>query len=158
MTAEANHVSLDRGLDEVHRRRADEGRDEHVTRSRVEHLRLVDLDDAAVAHHGDPLAQRHSLGLVVRHVDGRHPEAPVQLRERGAHADAQLRVEVRQRLVHQERPRLANDRAAHRDALPLAAGELRRLAVEEVREAEHLGDLLDAPRASTFGARRTLRP
>jgi hypothetical protein len=39
----------------------------------------------------------------------------------GAHLHPQLRVEVRQWLVHQERMRFANDRAPHRDALPLAA-------------------------------------
>ena len=70
----------------------------------------------------------------------------MQLRERRAHPDAQLRVEVRERLVEQERLRLADDRAAHRDALALAAGELRRPPVEELGEAEQLGDLVD-PRA-----------
>ena len=59
----------------------------------------------------------------------------MQLRERGAHPDAELRVEVRQRLVHQEGLRLADDRPAHRDALPLAARELRGLAVEEILRA-----------------------
>jgi hypothetical protein len=54
----------------------------------------------------------------------------VQLRDLGAHLHAQLGVEVRQRLVHQEHLRLAHDRAAHRDALALAAGELRAACVE----------------------------
>src|SRR5262249_43097755 len=40
---------------------------------------------------------------------------------------------------------LAHDRAAHRDALALAAGERRRLAVEQVVEAERLRRLLHAP-------------
>ena len=38
-------AAVDRRLDEVHRRRADEGGDEEVARVRVEPLRLVDLDD-----------------------------------------------------------------------------------------------------------------
>ena len=97
-----------------------------------------------VAHDGDALAERHRLDLVVRDVDRGDPEAFVQLRERCAHADAQLRVEVRERLVHEERLRLANDRAAHRDALALAAGERRRPALEQLREPEQLGDLVDA--------------
>ena len=72
----------------------------------------------------------------------------MELRERGAHPDAELRVEVRERLVHQERARLAHDRAPHRDALPLAAGELRRPAVEHLGEPEQVGDLVDAPLSS----------
>ena len=51
---------------------------------------------------------------------------------------AQLRVEVGQRLVHQEDARLAHDGAADRDALHLAAGEAVRLAVEEVVDANVL--------------------
>ena len=104
-------------------------------------------------------AERHRLGLVVRDVDRRDAELRVELRQRGAHADAQLRVEVRERLVHQERLRLAHDRAAHRDPLALAAGELLRLALEHARSARA------APRPrrraaaiSAFGALRTLSP
>ena len=84
-------------------------------------LRRVELLQQAVAQHGDPLPERHRLDLVVRDVDGRHAEPLVQLRELGAHRHAQLCVEVRERLVHQERLRLAHDRAPHRDALALAA-------------------------------------
>ena len=68
----------------------------------------------------------------------------MQLRQLGAHADAQLGVEVRQRLVHEERLRLADDRAAHRDALALPAGQRGRLRVEQVVEPEQVGDLVDA--------------
>ena len=110
----------------------------------VESLRRVDLQDAAVPHDRDALAQRHRLDLVVRDVDGRDAELLVELRERRAHADAELRVEVRERLVHEERLRLAHDRAPHRDALALAARELRRLALEELLEAEQRRDLVDA--------------
>src|ERR687894_149642 len=46
------------------------------------------------------------------------------------HLHAQLRVEVRERLVHQIRLRLAHDRAAHRDALALVAGQVRGLPLE----------------------------
>ncbi|KGD37777.1 hypothetical protein DO70_6442 [Burkholderia pseudomallei] len=61
----------------------------------------------------------------------------------GAHLDAQLRVEVRQRLVEQEQRRVARERAAHRDALPLAARELARLALEQVLDLQHRGDAID---------------
>ena len=111
-------------------------------------LRRVDLLQQAVPEHRDPLPERHRLDLVVRHVDGRHAEPLVQLRELRAHRHAQLRVEVRERLVHQERLRLAHDRPAHRDALALAARERRRLAVEQLVEPERLRDLVDAPAAT----------
>ncbi len=68
----------------------------------------------------------------------------MELRERGAHPDAKLGIEVRERLVEQEGLRLAHDRAAHRHALPLAAGELCRLPLEQLGEPEELGDLGDA--------------
>ena len=75
--------------------------------------------------------ERHRLDLVVGDVDGRHAEPLVQPRQLAAHRDAQLGVEVRERLVHEERLRLAHHRAAHRDALPLAAREQGRPAVEQ---------------------------
>ena len=59
------------------------------------------------------------------------------------HVHAQLRVEVRQRLVHQERGRLAHDRATHRHALALPARQCRRPAVEQILETQHVGHLFD---------------
>jgi hypothetical protein len=80
-------------------------------------------------------------------------------RELGAHAHAQLRVEVRERLVHEERLRLAHDRAAHRDALALAAGERGRLAVEQLVEAEQLARRARPARRSRASASsRTFSP
>ena len=62
----------------------------------------------------------------------------------GAHLHAQLRVEVRQRLVHEERCRLAHDRPTHRHALALTAGKLARLAVEVLLELEDCRGLANA--------------
>ncbi len=59
--------------------------------------------------------------------------------------DAQLGVEVGQRLVHQEDGRLAHDRATQRDALALAAGELLGLAVEQVGQLDRRGCLAHPP-------------
>ena len=103
-----------------------------------------DLHDASIPHHGDPLAQRHRLRLVVGHVHGRHAEPGVQLGERRAHADAELRVQVRQRLVHEEGLRLPHDGATHGDALALAARELGGSSVEQLLQPQQAGDLLDA--------------
>ena len=70
----ATSPAVEVGLDEIHRRRADEPGDEEVARLLVENLRRVDLEDVAVSHHGDPLAERHRLDLVVRDVDRRDAE------------------------------------------------------------------------------------
>ena len=101
-----------------------------------ERLRGVALLQHAVAEHRNALTQRHRLHLVVGHVDGRHAEAVVQPRQLRAHRDPQLGVEVRERLVHEERRRLAHHGPAHGDALPLSAGEQRRTALQQRVEPE----------------------
>ena len=67
----------------------------------------------------------------------------MQALELDPHLHAELRVEVRQRLVEQEHLGMAHDRAADRDALPLAAGELARLALEQLLDAQDLGGFAD---------------
>ena len=136
---------LDRRLDHVHRRRADEASDEQVDRPLVELLGRRHLLQLALAHHGDAVAHRHRLDLVVRHVDGRHAEVVLQARDLGAHVHAQLRVEVRERLVHQVGLRLAHDRSAHRHALALPSGKRSRLALEELLEPEDAGGVAHPP-------------
>ena len=68
----------------------------------------------------------------------------MELLELHAHLDAQLGVEVRERLVEQEHLWMPNDGAAQSDALPLAAGELPRLAFQVSLDAEDFGRLLHA--------------
>ena len=110
---------------------ADELRDLDVRGRGVQLARRAELQDAAGVHHRDAIGHRHGLDLVVRHVHEGGLQALVQLGELGAHVDAQLGVEVRQWLVHQEHVRVANHRAPERHALPLPARELRRAPVEE---------------------------
>ena len=90
------------------------------------------------AQHGDAIAHRHRLDLVVRDVHGRHREALLQLDELRPRLHAQLRVEVRERLVHQIDLWVADDGASHRDSLPLATGEVPWLPVEVRLEIEQL--------------------
>jgi hypothetical protein len=49
-----------------------------------------------------------------------------------AHLHTQLRIEVGERLVHQEHLRLPHDSATHGDSLSLAARQGARLALEEL--------------------------
>ncbi len=66
--------------------------------------------------------------------------------ELGPHADAQLGVEVGERLVEEIDVGPAHERPGEGDALPLAAGELVRVPLEEMRAADELGCPLHSPR------------
>ncbi len=59
-----------------------------------------------------------------------------QLAQPRARLLAQLRVEIRQRLVEQDHRRVVDQRARERHALLLAAGELVRIALAEMAERE----------------------
>ena len=115
---------------QVHRRRPYEARNERVRRILVEVDRLAILLDAARAHQHDAIGHRHRLDLVVRHVHHRDAELALQRADLDAHLGAQLRVEVRQWLVHQANGRLRDDRAPERDPLLLTARQLAGLAAE----------------------------
>ena len=104
-------------------------------------------DDDAVGH-------RHRLDLVVGDVDRRAADAPVQLQQLGAHLHPQQRVEVRERLVHEEGDRLADDGPPQRHPLPLPAGELVRVPLQVLGQAEQLRDLGDPAATSAFGRPR----
>jgi hypothetical protein len=108
----------------------------------IQLVRRADLLHRAARQHDDLVGERHRLDLIVRHVDHRGLQLVVQPRELQPHLHAQRGVEVRQRLVEQEHLRLARDRAADRDALPLAARQLLRLAVEQVIDVQDLRGLL----------------
>ena len=85
----------------------------------------------------------HRLGLVVRDVDGGVAVGIVQAPHLEAHLLAQVGIEVGERLVEQQRVRLDDQRAGERDALLLAAGKLRRIALGERAEPRGGEDGLD---------------
>ena len=74
--------------------------------------------------------------------------------ELGARLGAQLRVEVRERLVEEEHRRLAHEGARERYPLPLAARELLRAPVEELGAAGELGRRVYPARQLARRARR----
>jgi hypothetical protein len=82
----------------------------------------ADLNHPALVHDANAIAHGHCLDLVVRHVDRRGPDLALLPDQLVARGDAERRVQIGQRLVEQEHPGVADDRAAERDALPLTAG------------------------------------
>ena len=89
----------------------------------------------------DAVAHRHRLDLVVGDADRGHAEPALDPADGGAGLAAQLGVEVRHRLVEQQQPRRPDDRPTERRPLALAAGQLRRTAIEHVGDVQQLGDV-----------------
>ena len=132
-------VADDAPAPQVHGGGADESGDEGVCGRGVHLIRHAHLLEQAVLEHGDPIAHRQGLGLIVGHVHGGDSQPLLERGDLGAGLDAELRIQVRQRFVHKEDPRFAHDCAAHRHALALPAGERLRLPVEIGLEVEDLG-------------------
>ncbi len=109
---------------------ADERGDELGGRAVVDVLRGADLLDPPRVEDGDAVAHGERLLLVVRDVHGRDAQTRLQALQLVAQLHAELRVEVGQRLVEQEDPRLEHERPRDGDALLLAAGELGHVLVE----------------------------
>jgi hypothetical protein len=61
-----------------------------------------------------------------------------------AHLQAELGIQVGQRLVHQEEPRPDDDGARDRGSLLLATGELPRQLARVVGQPDHVERLVDA--------------
>ncbi len=68
----------------------------------------------------------------------------MELREVGPHTHAQLRVEVRERLIHEVHDGATGDRPRHRHPLALSARERERPPIEEILEAQQARSLRDA--------------
>ena len=122
--------------DQIHRRRPEKGRDERIGRLIVDLARRPELADPALLHDRDPIAHPHRLDLIVRHVEGGRADPALELLQLVAGGGAALGIEVRQRLIEQKDVRLAHQGAGQRYPLPLTAGELARLAVEQMVDAE----------------------
>ncbi len=73
------------------------------------------------------------------HVQRGDAEPGVQELKLGAHLDAEIGVEIGERLIHEKAGGLAHNRPAHRDPLPLSSGKRRRLAIEEALEPQGSG-------------------
>jgi hypothetical protein len=90
-------------------------------------------------------ASYSSLGAAICcHIQGGGRQPGVEQTELGAHLDAELGIEVRQGLVHEEGRRLAHDGASHGHTLALATGERLGLAVEQVGDLQGAGSEVDS--------------
>ncbi len=68
----------------------------------------------------------------------------MQLDDLGTRGNPQLRIQIRERFVHQEDIRLAHNRSAKGHPLALSPGELFGLAFEQLLQAQDFSGLLHA--------------
>ena len=107
-------------------------------------------DDGAV---GEPDRPPRTGGEIeiVRHEDEGGAELAIELRHEVDHAGAGAHVQVAGGLIGKENPGPVAERACQRDALLLAAGELRRVVMAAVGEPDPAEELVGA-RATLFAA------
>src|SRR5579871_2001495 len=116
---------------QIHRRRADETGNKGVGRLVIELLRRADLPQRACLHHSDAVTQSNRLDLVMGDVNCGYAGAVMQLAKFGARRRADLGVERAERLVEDEKRRLAYHCACQRHLLFFAAREPCRATMEE---------------------------
>ena len=109
----------------------------------VDLLRRAELLDHALVHDRDLVGHRHRFELIVGDVDRGRLDAVVQLAQLADHEVAELGIERAERLVHEEGHRPADDGAAERDALAVAAGESRHRLIQQMIDAQEPRGLLD---------------
>ena len=102
------------------------------------------LGDVALVEHRDAVGHRQGLVLVVRDEDERDADLALDLLELDLHLLAQLEVERAEGLVEQQHLGAVDEGAGERDALALAAGELRRGTIAVGAEPHRLERLLRA--------------
>src|SRR4051812_3017857 len=98
----------------------------------VDLLRIALLDDLAEVHHGDPVTHRPDDGEVVGDEQVREPELLLQVLEQVEDLGLDRDVERRDGLVTHDQLRVQGQGAGDADALALPAGELVRVAIDEV--------------------------
>ena len=112
----------------------------------VDGLRGADLLHPALVHHRDPVRHCQRLFLVVRHVDERDADLPLDALELELHRLPELQIERAQRLVQEEGARIVDQRARQRHALLLPARELRRLPARVLSQPHDREELLHPAR------------
>ena len=129
-------------IEEIHDRHPNEARNEEIHGLPIDLLRGPDLIHETVLHDDDAVSQRHGLGLVMGHVHKGGVNALAQLDDLSPHLITKLRVQIRQRLVHQEDLGITHHRAANGHPLPLASGKGLGLAFQVLGNVQDLSDLI----------------
>ena len=122
--------------------RAEELGDERGGRVVVERLRRAHLLDLPLVEHHDLVGDLERLLLVVGHEQAGDVHLVVELAEPGAQLLADPGVERAEGLVQEQDLGPGGQRPRQGDALPLPAGELRRVAVGEPLELHQLQQLV----------------
>ena len=111
----------------------------------VDRLAVAELDDAAEVHHGDAVGDLPDHRQVVRDEDVGEVELALQVPQQVQDLRLDRDVERGDRLVADDQLRRERERARDADALPLAARELVRVAVEVLgAQADRLEQVLHA--------------
>src|SRR3954453_13853599 len=100
-----------------------------------------------VVEHGDPVAHRQRLVLVMSDEDKRDAELALQSFELDLHLLAQLSVECTERLIQKQHAWALHQRAGECNALSLTSGELSGSAVAVPLETNGAQRLVDARRS-----------
>ncbi|KAF0120033.1 MAG: phenol hydroxylase [Methylocystaceae bacterium] len=141
--AAERHMAVGDG-DRQRDRFADEGDDERRSRAVVKLFRRPNLFDAAFVEHDDAIRKLHRFILIMRDENRRQSRLLVNVAQPAAQILAHARVKGAEGLVEQQHARFDGERARKRDALTLAAGELRGIAAAESVELHELQKLRDA--------------
>ena len=140
-----------RRAQQIHGWGTDESRDERVHWFLVELLRAVDLLENTLVEHRHAIAHRHSLDLIVGHVHRGDLQVMLKFHDLRAGLHAELRIQVGERLVHQEHLRFPHDGTTHGDALALATGQILGLAIQQLLQAQNLCCVIHATRDFRLG-------
>ena len=122
---------------------ADERGDKRVGRPREHIDGAVELLHLPGLHDGDLIGGDQRFALVVRDIDRGQAQKIVHLADLVAHLLAQMRIEIGQGFVQQEGCRARPPAPAPAQPAALSAGELRRIALRERREADRVERAFD---------------
>ena len=122
---------------------AEEAENERIGRVLIDLLRRVILLDIAGIDHRHTVGDFECLFLIVRHEDCRDLDRIVQFAQPTAQFTPDSGIERTERLIEQQHLRLDRQGAGERDALALAARELRGIALGEIAELNERQKLID---------------